>query len=223
MKDVVLEGGSAFEKAHGMPFFEYTNVVDLTLGEGFDEAMGQQSILVMKQILKKYKGFEGLSSLVDVGGGVGSTLNMIVSDYPSIKGINFDLPGALRNARSYKGIEHVGGNMFEEVPKGDAIMLKQILHNWEDEECVEILRNCYKALGEGRKVIVINPFAPPVAPETTVVGRFASQCDSIMFSMPGGGKERTEMEFKALALAAGFAISRVACSACGFSVMEFTK
>jgi caffeic acid 3-O-methyltransferase len=102
LKDVVLEGGSAFEKAHGMPMYEYKNV-DPTFGECFDEGMGQQSTLIMKQILKKYKGFEGLSSLVDVGGGVGSTLNMIVSDYPSIKGINFDLPGALRNARSYNG------------------------------------------------------------------------------------------------------------------------
>jgi caffeic acid 3-O-methyltransferase len=88
---------------------------------------------------------------------------------------------------------------------------------------VKILRNCYRALGEGRKVIVIDPFEPPVAPETTVVGRFASQYDSIMSSMFGGGKERTEMEFKALALAAGFSSSRLACSACGFRVMEFTK
>ena len=99
----MLEGGSAFEKAHGMPIYEYMNVVNPTFGEGFNEGMGQQSTLVMKQILKKYKGFEGLSSLVDVGGGVGSTLSMIVSDYPSIKGINFDLPGALRNAPSYNG------------------------------------------------------------------------------------------------------------------------
>jgi caffeic acid 3-O-methyltransferase len=88
---------------------------------------------------------------------------------------------------------------------------------------MKILRNCYRALGEGRKVIVIDPFEPPVAPETTVVGRFASQYDSIMSSMFGGGKERTEMEFKALALAAGFSSSRLACSACGFRVMEFTK
>lgn len=99
----MLEGGFAFEKAHGMPIYVYNNVVDPTFGEAFDEAMGQHSTLITKQILKKYKGFEGLSSLVDVGGGVGSTLNLIISDYPSIKGINFDLPEPLRNAPSYNG------------------------------------------------------------------------------------------------------------------------
>ncbi|GLT73498.1 hypothetical protein SLA2020_453520 [Shorea laevis] len=183
--------------------------------------MGQHSTLIMKQILKKYKGFEGLSSLVDVGGGIGSTLNLIISQYPSIKGINFDVSEVVRNAPSYNGIEHVGGNMFEEVPKGGAMILKHIIHNWKDEECLKILRNCYKALPDGGKVIVIDAFLQ-VAPETTLLGRLASQYDNIMFCN-NGGKERTENEFKALAIAAGFSKSRVACCVCSYWVMEFNK
>jgi caffeic acid 3-O-methyltransferase len=103
LKDAVLEGGFTFEKAHGMSLYQYSSVKDPTFGEALVEAMAQHSTLITKQILKKYKGFEGLSSLVDVGGGIGTTLNLIISQYPSIKGINFDVSEVLRNAPSYNG------------------------------------------------------------------------------------------------------------------------
>ncbi|KAK4391104.1 Caffeic acid 3-O-methyltransferase [Sesamum angolense] len=80
----------------------------------------------MRKAVKVYDGFGSLGSIVDVGGGTGATLAIIVANYPSVCGINFDLPQVLRNAPSYNGIEHIGGDMFVEVPKGDAILLKQI-------------------------------------------------------------------------------------------------
>ncbi|RHN78896.1 putative methyltransferase [Medicago truncatula] len=76
----------------------------------------------MKRILTLYKGFEGVSTLVDVGGGVGNALKQIISEYPSIKGINFDLPQVVQDAPTHPGIEHVEGNMFESVPSGDDIL-----------------------------------------------------------------------------------------------------
>jgi len=62
--------------------------------------------------------------LVDVGGGVGNTLGVVTSKYPNIKGINFDLTCALAQAPSYPGVEHVAGDMFVDVPTGDAMILK---------------------------------------------------------------------------------------------------
>ncbi|XP_041016012.1 caffeic acid 3-O-methyltransferase-like [Juglans microcarpa x Juglans regia] len=221
LKDAVLEGGFPFEKAHGMSIYKY-NDKDPIFGEAFNFAMSQYSILVVKQILKKYMGFEGLSTFVDVGGGIGGTLNLIISKYPSIKGINFDVPEVLRNAPPLNGIEHVRGDMFKEVPKGDAILLKLILHNWNDDQCLKILKNCYKALPETGKVIIIDPVLP-VAPEATNFCKFATQSDNIVFNMLGAGKERTEPEFRSLATAAGFKDFRVACCVCAYLVMELHK
>ncbi|XP_042983156.1 caffeic acid 3-O-methyltransferase-like [Carya illinoinensis] len=178
LKDVVLEGGFAFEKAHGMSIYKY-NEKDPIFGEAFNFAMSRCSILVVKQILKKFMGFEGLSTFVDVGGGIGGTLNLIISKYPSIKGINFDMPEVLRNAPSLNGIEHVGGDMFKEVPKGDAMLLKLVLHNWNDEQCLKILKNCYKALPKTGKVIIIEAVLP-VAPESTNFCKVATQLDNLI-------------------------------------------
>lgn len=69
----------------------------------FSKAMAAHSGIAMKKVLETYKGFEGVSLLVDVGGGIGATLNKIISKYPSIKGINFDSPHVVQHAPSYPG------------------------------------------------------------------------------------------------------------------------
>ena len=82
--------------------FEYMDK-DPTLNKAFNEAMVGRSTIIMKKIVETYQGFEGLASLVDVGGGTGASLNMIISKYPSIKGINFDLPHVVQTAPTYPG------------------------------------------------------------------------------------------------------------------------
>lgn len=101
-KDAVVEGGSQFEKVHGMSIFEYMDV-DPAFNTIFNKGMVALSRIVMKKVLEVYDGFEGLSSLVDVAGGTGKSLNMVISKYPSIKGINFDLPHVTREAPPYPG------------------------------------------------------------------------------------------------------------------------
>lgn len=119
----MLEGGIPFNKAYGMTAFEYHGK-DPRFNKIFNNGMSSHSTITMKKILETYRGFEGLNSLVDVGGGIGATLHMIISKYPFIKGINFDLPHVIDDAPSLPGIEHVGGDMFVSVPKGDAIFMK---------------------------------------------------------------------------------------------------
>ncbi|XP_019245640.1 PREDICTED: LOW QUALITY PROTEIN: caffeic acid 3-O-methyltransferase-like [Nicotiana attenuata] len=202
LKDAVLDGGIPFNKAYGMTAFEYHGT-DPRFNKVFNRGMSDHSTMSMKKILEDYKGFEGLNSIVDVGGGTGATVNMIVSKYPSIKGINFDLPHVIGDAPAYPGVEHVGGDMFVSVPKADAIFMKWICHDWSDEHCLKFLKNCYEALPANGKVIIAECILPE-APDTSLATKNTVHVDIVMLAHNPGGKERTEKEFEALAKGAGF-------------------
>lgn len=109
--------------AHGMKLFEYIGSKE-PFGELFNRAMSEASALTMKKVLEVYRGFKDVNTLVDVGGGIGTVINLVVSKYPHIKGINFDLPSVLAHPSVYPGVENVSGDMFKEIPNGDAIFLK---------------------------------------------------------------------------------------------------
>ncbi|KAK1262463.1 Caffeic acid 3-O-methyltransferase [Acorus gramineus] len=221
LKDAVLEGGIPFNKVHGMTSFEY-NSRDPRFSKLFNDSMVNHSTIFMTKILGTYKGFDGLSTVVDVGGGVGGSLAMIVSKHPNIRGINFDLPHVTEVAPPIKGVEHVGGDMFESIPQGDAIFLKWILHDWSDQHCVKLLKNCYKALPPSGKVIV-SEMTLPVAPEVNSMVQLTCALDLAMLAHFVGGKERTEGEYEALAKEAGFTRINNVCWALGNSIMEFQK
>jgi caffeic acid 3-O-methyltransferase len=221
LKDAVLDGGIPFNKAHGMTSFDYHGK-DMRFNKVFNKGMSDHSTITMKKILETYKGFEGLTSVVDVGGGTGAVLSMILSKYPSIKGINFDLPHVIEDAPSYPGLEHVGGDMFVSVPKGDAIFMKWICHDWSDEHCVKFLKNCYDALPEKGKVIVAECILPGY-PDSSLATKGVVHIDVIMLAHNPGGKERTEKEFAALAMKAGFRGFLVQCNAFNTYIMEFFK
>ncbi|XP_037497528.1 caffeic acid 3-O-methyltransferase 1 [Jatropha curcas] len=147
---------------------------------------------------------------------------MIISKYPSIKGINYDLPHVIQSAPPYTGIQHVGGNMFTGIPKGDAIMIKDTCHNWSDDNVVRLLKNIYEVLPENGKLIILNALLPE-EPETSKASQYVSRLDNVMLAQPGG-KERTAREFEALTEAAGFTNFLVACVAHGiWAVMESYK
>ncbi|XP_028781369.1 isoliquiritigenin 2'-O-methyltransferase-like [Neltuma alba] len=99
-KQVILdEEEDLFKKVHGMPVYEYMEM-DPTFKTAFHRAMADLSTMMMKYVLATYKGFEGISTLVDVGNGIGQSLKMIISKYPSIQGINLDLPQVIQHALS---------------------------------------------------------------------------------------------------------------------------
>ncbi|KAM1816534.1 hypothetical protein ACFX12_000932 [Malus domestica] len=150
-ENAIAEGGRPFKRAHGLHLFEYTGS-DPRFHQAFHTAMFNYAIIVMKKIVQIYKGFEQLNKLVDVGGGLGHTLNLIISKYPHIKGINYDMPQVIKHVSPYPGVECVGGDMFGSVPKGDAIIMKWILHDWTDAQCLKLLKNCYNAIPNDGKV-----------------------------------------------------------------------
>uniref|UniRef100_A0A0D3HSW1 Uncharacterized protein n=1 Tax=Oryza barthii TaxID=65489 RepID=A0A0D3HSW1_9ORYZ len=207
LKDAVSEGGTAFDKAYGMPMFQYLgqdgNEPSNTL---FNQAMASHSVVITNKLLLFFRGFDdgaGVDVLVDVGGGIGATLRMITARHPHLRGVNYDLPHVIAQAPPVEGVEHVGGSMFDHVPSGSAILLKWILHLWGDEECVKILKNCYKALSEKGKVIVVE-YVLPASPEATLAAQGAFRLDVVMLNRLVGGKERTQQEFTDLAVDAGF-------------------
>jgi isoliquiritigenin 2'-O-methyltransferase len=91
-----------FKKVHGITIFEYFKK-DPKINHIFNKSMTDTCTLHMKRILEIYKGYEGISTLVDAGGGNGQSLKAIISKYPSIKAINFDLPQVIEHAPPYQG------------------------------------------------------------------------------------------------------------------------
>ncbi|XP_017241790.1 caffeic acid 3-O-methyltransferase [Daucus carota subsp. sativus] len=224
LKDAVLEGGIPFNKAHdGMHAFEYP-AVDSRFNDLFNQGMYNHTTLLMKKILEVYTGFEDIKEIVDVGGGTGATLARIISKYPLIRGINFDLPHVIKNAAPLAGVEHVGGDMFESVPKGEVIFMKWILHDWSDDHCLKLLKNCCKSLPELGKVIIVESVVPEYS-DTSSLARLNNAVDSdmIMLALNPGGKERSLREFEELAKESGFAAVKTICSASVYSVLEFSK
>ncbi|CAI9300806.1 unnamed protein product [Lactuca saligna] len=222
LKDAVVEGGIPFNKAHGVNAFEYPSM-DNRFNQVFNKCMYDNTTIVMKMILGKYKGFEGVKQLVDVGGGLGANLEIIVSKYPTIKGINFDLPHVIKDAPSSPGVEHVGGDMFQSVPKGDVIFMKWILHDWGDSYCITVLKNCWAALLESGKVVVVEAIIPDDDTTKNDVSKAAIGSDMIMLIANPGGKERTIKEYNALAKEAGFTSLKIVSRVSMFSIMEFYK
>ncbi|KAG4171943.1 hypothetical protein ERO13_A12G242300v2 [Gossypium hirsutum] len=100
LKDAVLEGANPFNKAHGMSAVEYIST-DARFEDIFKASFIDYNKLFVEEMLKSYQGFDGLNVLVDVGGGNGFILHEIVSKYPTIKGINFDLPQVIDKSPSY--------------------------------------------------------------------------------------------------------------------------
>ncbi|KAK8352117.1 hypothetical protein V6Z11_A05G074300 [Gossypium hirsutum] len=214
LKDTFIEGGIPFNRVHGMHAFEYPGK-DPRFNHVFNTAMMNHITLGFVQHLNQV--------IVDIGGGLGVSLRFITSKYPSIKGINFDLPHVIQHAPPIPGVEHVAGDMFQNVPKGDAIFMKFILHDWRDDDCLKLLKNCYKAIPDEGKIVVVDCMLPDV-PDTSSGVRATCQADVVMMTQNPGGKERTKQELgpplEALVSKARFSGIRYECYVCNLWVME---
>ena len=165
---------------------------------------------------------------MDVGGSFGALLAAILRAHPHLTGQVLDL--ATLNDASTAYLERmgvadrarfVGGSFFEPVPSGaDAYMLKSIIHDWDDAEAVQILRNCAAAAGPEGRVLVIDRIAPELAGEDAV-DLVTFQGDMMMLTA-NGGMERTLAEFEALYAHGGLALKSVTRTASGLAVMETT-
>jgi ubiquinone/menaquinone biosynthesis C-methylase UbiE len=154
--------------------------------------------------------FSRFETLVDVGGGEGSTLRTILHRYPQLRGVLFDQAETIEQAREYfvrEGLEErsnlVVGNFLEAVPEGaDAYILKHILEGWKDELAISILRNCRRAMKPQSKILIVEYI---VTEEDVLFERLLDL--QLMITTTSGC--RTEEECKKLFDAAGFAMTDV--------------
>jgi SAM-dependent methyltransferase len=196
----------AFELVYGAPFFKYLaeHANDAAV---FNAAMSSLPTYVAA-FVEAYD-FSRFERIVDVGGGHGVKLLAILSANPRLRGVLYDLPavvaGALALGPGAVGdrCEIVGGDFFEGVPAGaDAYLLSGIIHDWDDEAAVKILRSCRRAIRpDGTLLLVETVLTPSSDPSRALM--------DVLMMVLTGGRERTEPEFRTLLRKAGFSLSRV--------------
>ncbi|OMO91939.1 O-methyltransferase, family 2 [Corchorus olitorius] len=200
---VLASGISPFEATHGKDVWRYaeTNPGHSKL---IDEAMACDARWAVPAVIEGCpEVFDGVESLVDVGGGNGTALSILVKAFPSIRAINFDLPHVVDVAPKIEGVEYVGGDMFESVPKADAAFLMKVLHDWDDEECIRILKKCREAIPEDKgKVIIVHGVLGEGKDDKLDFVRL--MLDMVMMAHTNKGKERTLKEWRHVLGEAGF-------------------
>lgn len=215
-------GKTGFSKLHGQGLFDY-------LGEHpeeaavFDAAMTAIHGTETQAVLHAYP-LNDAKRLVDVGGGNGSQLIEMLEFAPHLSGVLFDLPHVASRAepliksRLPGRCEAVGGSFFESVPAGgDVYLLRHILHDWYDEDCLRILRSIETVLPSTGRLLVIESVIRPGNEFD-----FGKWLDLTMLVAPGG-KERTEEEFAALFAAADLRLARVVPTQSPVSVLEVVR
>lgn len=214
--EAVQTGQPSFERVYGAPFFEYL------AGHPDDAAVFNAAMSSSPDHLAAIVGaydFSKFERIIDVGGGHGLLLAGILSANPRLRGVLYDLPGvvagssALRQEPIRRRCEIIGGDFFRDVPAGaDAYILKGIIHDWNDEAALKILKNCRRAIRpDGTLLLAETVLTPSSDPATALM-------DMLMMVITSG-RERTESEFRSLLQEAGFSMVQVI-RAMGASIIE---
>ncbi|HWA98022.1 MAG TPA: methyltransferase [Pirellulales bacterium] len=216
----VKTGECAFEHLYRKNVFDYM-AERPEQAKTFDAAMTGIHGRETAAMLDAYD-LSGVGQFIDVGGGNGSTLAAVLIRYPKLRGTLFDLPGVAERAKerlAAAGVAGrataVGGSFFESVPSGgDAYLLRHIIHDWDDERSLRILRACRAAMSTAARLLIVESvIAPGNEPS------FGKLLDLNMLVVPGG-EERTEEEYRALLAQAGFELTRVVPTVAEVSVVE---
>jgi len=219
----VKTGEIAFDNHFGQPVWEYyaAHPKDAAV---FNDAMTGLTEMVNAAVTSAYD-FSGLRKIVDVGGGHGALLAAILKANPAARGVLFDLPHVAEGAEARLAAEGVrdrceiaSEDFFKSVTEGgDAYVMKFIIHDWDDEKSVAIMKNIHRAMADGGKLLVIEQIVPEDSSPS-----FAKFIDINMLVMTGG-RERTKKEFAELLAAAGFRLTRVVPTESPFCVIEAVR
>jgi precorrin-6B methylase 2 len=202
-------GRSAFERVHGSPPFDYMRQ-DGEFAAVFNDAMTRMTEEEVASILE-HLDLRDARVLVDVGGGHGRLLTSCLQAFPKSRGILFDSPEVISQARAAiagsptaSRCELVEGDFFTSVPAGgDVYLMKYILHDWSDGEASAILRQVHRAARKGARLYIMDP----VLREGNTPD-FAKLLNLQTLVFYGGGRERTLAEFTDVLHASGFRFTR---------------
>lgn len=221
----VRTGEPAFDRLFGMSNFEYWEH-DAEAGAIHDAYFTTTSRSRDAAVLSAFD-FSRFGTVVDVAGSQGALLAAILAAHPNTRGVLFDLPHVVVGARPVleaAGVadrcQTVGGSFFESVPAGgDAYVLMQILHDWDDGRALQILRSCRAAMAPGAMLVVIDRIVPERI-EAGPRSRQITTTDLIMLVLTPGGRERTENEVRSHLRDAGFALRGVTPTKSPVSIIE---
>jgi hypothetical protein len=166
IEDAVRSGRPAFDVVHQTGFFDYLKR-DPQLAADFHASMATNTTANNAAIIDNYD-FSRFDHVVDVGGGNGSLLSAVLAAHPGLRGTVIDTalaleegPAVLRQAGVSDRCELVAGDFFTSVPAdGDAYLVKNVLHDWDNESCVRILQNIRSAMGAASRVVVLGSVMP---------------------------------------------------------------
>lgn len=209
LPDILREGGpDGFVREYGRGIFDYMTDVP-EFASAFNEfmtSMSHRQAEAFLGVLEEYDVSE-FERVCDVGGGHGYLCCRLLEQYPALEGTVFDRPSVVAEEPTVAmdfGVadrcDYVGGDMFESVPEADAYVLKWILHDWTDGECVDILSTVREAAPSDARLFVLEAVVP--GPEQS---HFSKQLDITML-VHMGGRERTRAEYASLLERAGWTI-----------------
>lgn len=216
----VKTGEIAFDNHFGMNVWQYFET-DKEKAENFNKYMASSSEAVSQAIVEAYD-FSESQKIVDVGGGLGGMITAILKVNPHLTGVLFDAPSVVEKSLEYlvnagvsERCETVGGNFFESVlTGGDTYSMRWIIHDWEDELSIKILKNIREVIPANGKLLLFEAVVPKEGEP-----HFSKFMDLIMLTMTGG-RERTESEYETLLAKADFKITRVIPTNSFMSIIE---
>lgn len=219
----VRTGKAAWAEVHGQEVFPYF-AGNPEAAKIFDRAMTSLSNLAIKAVVESYD-FSDIETLVDVAGGHGRLLATILEKNPTVKGVLFDQAHVLEGAKDSEQIkalraqcELVSGDFFASVPAAaDGYIMKHIIHDWDDDRALQILKNIKNVMKDGGRVMLVES----VITDTNQPD-FGKLLDIEMLVSPGG-KERTAAEYKDLFARAGLRLTRIVPTKSPYSVIEAMK
>jgi hypothetical protein len=215
----VRTGKPAFEHVFGESWFDYLDEQP-EMARIFNKLMTDGSTSDAAAIIESYD-FSVYRKIVDIGGGHGALLARILEQAPQSSGVLFDAPSVIAGATAIDTqvnqgrAEKVAGNFFEAVPNGgDAYVMKYIIHDWDDERAIAILKNCRQAMAENGRVLLVEMVIP--AGNAPSPGKFLDLEMLLYFS----SRERTEAEYRDLLQQAGLELITITPTASPFSIIE---
>jgi SAM-dependent methyltransferase len=221
LQHTIMTGEPAFEKTFGMPYFEYLKA-NPEQREIFDEFMRHSPDDRHAAVAQAYD-FSGAGTVVDVGGGSGGLLRAILDANTGVRGILADQAGVVAGAAAVLGAqasrcEIAVCDFFASVPEGgDIYTMAQIMHDWSDESCLEILANCRSAMRPGGRLLVIERVLEGPSGRSEPMNFLA---DMHMMALFPGAKERTLEEFSRLFRQIGFREPKLIPTRSVFSIVE---
>jgi len=220
-------GEPAFDRVFCMNNFQYWehNPRAGAIHEAFFRTMARST---NPPIVAAYD-YSRFGTIVDVGGSTGALLAAILKAHPDVQGILFDLPHVVAGAEpvlAEAGVSDrcvvVEGSFFDSVPAGgDAYLLKYVIHDWDDERAVAILRRCREVMKPEAVLLLVEQMLPERL-EVGTAARQVARLDLQMLVLTPGGRERTEREFRSLLTEAGFDLRAVIPTASPFRILEAT-